>query len=74
MRLRKRQKALNKSLFRDLRINTEELKLAPPNAGISQGKGGVWIEVTYVISGGMTSPVDAVRNVFCDVVESIADK
>ncbi|MDR0587561.1 MAG: hypothetical protein LBG61_01080 [Burkholderiales bacterium] len=49
-------------------------KTVPFNVGIEQAKGGVNVDLSYKISGGLSSPVDAVRNEFCAVVESVGAK
>lgn len=46
-------------------------KTAPLNVGIEQAKGGVKVNIAYSISGGVTSPVDAVQNFFCSTVQAI---
>ncbi|MDR1063558.1 MAG: hypothetical protein LBL48_06455 [Azoarcus sp.] len=49
-------------------------KTVPLNVGIEGNKGGVRVNISFVLSGGVTSPVDAVRKEFCDIVEQIEGK
>jgi len=50
-------------------------KTAPLNVGIEQqGKRGVNVTLSYAISGGVTSPVEAVRDFFCSVVGAVQGK
>lgn len=49
-------------------------KTAPLSVGFEQKKGGVQMGVSYAISGGVTSPVDAVQKFFCSLVEATEGK
>jgi hypothetical protein len=49
-------------------------KTAPLNVGIESAQGGVEVSLTYAISGGLSSPVDAVQNFFCTLVSTIEGK
>ncbi|MDR0716555.1 MAG: hypothetical protein LBF50_03955 [Azoarcus sp.] len=49
-------------------------KTAPLNVGIEPVQGGVKVSLSYSISGGVTSPVDAVQNFFCSVVQTVEGK
>lgn len=46
-------------------------KTVPLNVGIEQVQGGVNVTLAYSISGGVTSPVEAVQNFFCSVVGAV---
>lgn len=49
-------------------------KTVPLNVSFEQEKGGVQMDFSYSTSGGVTSPVDAVQNFFCSVVEAVEGK
>ncbi|MDR1850384.1 MAG: hypothetical protein LBQ75_10120 [Zoogloeaceae bacterium] len=49
-------------------------KTAPLNVSFEQEKGGVQMDFSYSISGGVTSPVSAVQNFFCEVAEAVEGK
>jgi hypothetical protein len=49
-------------------------KTAPLNIVIADKDGGVSVSITYSISGGVTSPQEAVQNQFCKIVEAIGTK
>ncbi|MDR2259557.1 MAG: hypothetical protein LBE06_01200 [Azoarcus sp.] len=49
-------------------------KTAPLNVGVEPVQGGVKVSLSYSISGGLTTPVDAVQNFFCSVVQTIEGK
>ena len=49
-------------------------KTAPLNVGFEQVKGGVNVILSYAISGGVTSPVEAVRDFFCSVIGAVQGK
>jgi len=49
-------------------------KTVPMNVAMEpQGK-NLKVSVTYALSGGVSSPVDAVRNEFCKTIEAVAGK
>lgn len=55
-------------------VSFGEGKTAPLNVGFEQVKGGVNLTMSYAISGGVTSPVDAVQKFFCSVTEAVQNK
>ncbi|WP_062060053.1 hypothetical protein [Cellvibrio sp. OA-2007] len=48
-------------------------KTAPLNVLVDEANGGVNVSMTYTISGGLDSPVEAVVNQFCTTIGAIAD-
>lgn len=48
-------------------------KTAPLNVLVDEANGGVIVSMTYTISGGLDSPVDAVVKQFCTTIGAIAD-
>ncbi len=46
-------------------------KTAPLNISIDSKDSGVKVSVTFSISGGLTTPVNMVKDSFCDVIESV---
>jgi len=49
-------------------------KSAPLNIGIESKKGGVDISMTFSTSGGVTSPLGAITDHFCETIEAVAKK
>lgn len=49
-------------------------KTAPLNITIADKEGGVNVSITYSISGGVTSPQDAIQAQFCKIVDAIGAK
>lgn len=49
-------------------------KTAPLNIGVDSVKGGVNVSMSYSISGGLSSPVEAVKDHFCSTIEAISSK
>lgn len=45
-------------------------KTVPLNVFIAPVKGGVKIDIVFVISGGLTTPVEGVRKEFCSIIEA----
>ena len=46
-------------------------KTAPLNVGIDAKDGGVNVTATFSISGGLTTPVDGVKDTFCKIIVSV---
>ena len=46
-------------------------KTAPLNVGIDDKDGGVNVTVTFSISGGLTTPVDGVKDTFCKIIVAV---
>jgi hypothetical protein len=49
-------------------------KTAPLNIGIEAKNNGVNVSMSYSTSGGVTSPLESIRNHFCSTMEAIAGK
>jgi hypothetical protein len=49
-------------------------KTAPLNVGITKVNNGVQAKMTFSISGGLTTPVEGVRNYFCSIAGAIEGK
>ncbi|MBP8236638.1 MAG: hypothetical protein KAX63_02865 [Pseudomonas sp.] len=47
-------------------------KSVPLNVAMEPQGNALRVSVTYVLSGGVTSPVEAVRNEFCSVITAVA--
>jgi len=47
-------------------------KTAPLSIGIDSVETGVEVSITFSISGGVSSPVNAVKDDFCSIMEAIA--
>jgi hypothetical protein len=49
-------------------------KTAPLNVGFTKVNSGLKVNISYSISGGVTSPVKAVRDYFCSIAEAVEAK
>lgn len=49
-------------------------KTAPLSVSFDQEKGGLQMELSFSISGGLTTPVEAVQKFFCEVVDVVGQK
>ncbi|RKX62865.1 MAG: hypothetical protein DRP37_00405 [Thermodesulfobacteriota bacterium] len=49
-------------------------KTVPMNVGIESTDGGVKISMTYSTQGGVTSPLDSIKNHFCSTIEAVKGK
>jgi len=49
-------------------------KTAPLNIGIESKNNGVNVSMTYSTSGGVTSPLESIKDHFCSTMEAVAGK
>lgn len=53
-------------------VSYGEGKTAPLSVAIDSISGGVDVAISFSISGGTTSPVNAVKDGFCDILSAVA--
>lgn len=53
-------------------VSYGEGKTVPLGVVVTEKGSGVLVEMSYTISGGLTSPTDAIINQFCSTIEAIA--
>ena len=49
-------------------------KTVPMNIGIESTDGGVNVSMTYSTPGGVTSPLNSIKNHFCSTIEAVEGK
>ncbi len=49
-------------------------KTVPLNIGIERKNNGVNVSMSYSTSGGVTSPLESIKNHFCSTMEAVAGK
>ncbi|MDR2152535.1 MAG: hypothetical protein LBO72_06930 [Helicobacteraceae bacterium] len=49
-------------------------KTVPLNVSVTKVGGGVKVNMSYSVSGGVSSPTEAVRNYFCSIAEAVEGK
>ena len=48
-------------------------KTVPLNVSISSKGKGVDVSITFSISGGLTTPVNSVKDTFCDIIDAVQE-